>query len=323
MSNKLLKWSEEFRPPCIDKCILPEAIKEEARNIIKNGADIPDLLFVGPSGTGKTTLGKAIINELDADVLFYNGSNGSLNMEALREDLEHFGSTSVLNMRAKQSKTNLKFVFIDEADGLHHLIQPALRAAMEEYHNIRFILTANYPDKILPSIHSRCSSINFNFSKQDRNDLVVKFAHRCVGILDTKRIEYDIDALKAVIVKFYPDNRQILNTLHRYSNRYGKIDSGIVDQLNVQYDELFSAIFDMDIMGVRQWVADNANHNTYNLLWRESQNRIPVDLMPSWILALGRGQKDAGSSPSMELSVCCALTEFMSEVPKGYKYEQS
>lgn len=321
MSQTLLKWSEEFRPHTIERCILPEAVKEEARNIIKNGADIPDLLFVGPSGTGKTTLGKAIIEELGADVLFYNGSNGSLNMEALREELEFFGSSSTLNTNSKHSKTDLKFVFIDEADGLNHLIQPALRAAMEAYPRIRFILTANYQDKIIPAIQSRCAQINFNFNKSERQDLVGKFGHRCVEILNAKKVEYDINALRAVIVKFYPDNRQILNTLHRYSNRYGKIDGGIVEQLNVQYDELFRAIFDMDISAVRQWVCDNATHNTYNLLWKESESRIPVELMPNWILALGRGQKDAGSSPSMELSVACALTEFMSEVPEGFKYD--
>mgnify|MGYP000569033998 CR=1 FL=1 len=242
-------------------------------------------------------------------------------MEALREELDFFGSSSVLHHSKKQKKTDLKFVFIDEADGLNHLIQPALRSAMEEYPRIRFILTANYPDKIIPAIHSRCATINFNFNKQERQDLVVKFAHRCVSILDAKGIAYDVGALRAVITKFYPDNRQILNTLHRYSNRYGKIDSGIVEQLNVRYDELFQAMFNMDIMKVRQWVADNVTHNTYNALWRESQDRIPVELMPMWILALGRGQKDAGSSPSMELSVCCALTDFMSEVPKGFVYD--
>lgn len=322
MSNHLLKWSEEFRPKIIDRCILPDAILEEARNIIKNGADIPDLLFFGPPGTGKTTLGKAIIHELGADAIFYNGSNGSLNMEALREELEMFGHTSSLGMNHKAAKTDLKFVFIDEADGLNHLIQPALRAAMEDYPRVRFILTANYQDKIIPALHSRCASIDFNFNKQERQALVGKFAHRCVEILKAKKVTYDVEALKAVIVKFYPDNRQILNTLQRYSNRNGHIDECIVDHLNMQYDELFDALFRCDVMAVRQWVANNANTNIYNLLWRESEHRIPVDVMPNWIIELSDGQKDTGSAPSLDLSVTGALTKFMAGIPKGYMYER-
>lgn len=320
MAEHLLKWSDEFRPPIVDRCILPDVILAQAKNIISNGADIPDLFFFGPPGTGKTTLGKAIIHELGADAIFYNGSSGTLNMEALREELEMFGNTSSLCINHKNSKTNLKFVFIDEADGLRPEIQRALRSAMEDYPRVRYILTANYPNLIIPALHSRGGTIDFNFNKKDRQALVGKFAHRCVEILNAKGVTYENNALISVISKFYPDNRQILNTLQFYSNLNKHIDGGIVENLNVQYDELFDAMFELDIMAVRQWVTNNATSNIYNLLWRESEHRIPVDVMPNWILALGEGQKDDGSTPSLDLSVTCALTQFMSGIPKGYKY---
>lgn len=316
-----LKWCDEYRPPNIEECILPKGLKLEAQNMIAEGGDMPDLLFVGPHGTGKTTLAMAMINELNADYLFYNGSNGSLNMEALREDFEAFCVTTPLALGDEKPKTSLKFVVIDEADGLSDLIQKGLRSAMEEYPRIRFILTANYLDRISLPLQSRCPPISFNFSKKEKAELSTAFAHRCVKILGDKGVTYDANAIISVIATFYPDNRKIISVLQRYSRRTKHIDMEIVDYLSKDYDSLFQSIFKLDIMEVRQWVANNADASIFNLLYRESESRIPLDLQPEWIIALGDEQKFAGTSPSLEMCVMNALTHFMASIPEGYKYD--
>ena len=171
MSLDKLLWVEKYRPQTIDELILPESIKKQAVQMVASG-NITNLIFAGGAGTGKTTLAKAIAAELKADLIIYNGSDGSLNLEELRENIAHFAKTVSLS-----NSDVPKIVLIDEADGLGWQIQPALRNAMEKYHkSCRFILTCNYPEKIISALHSRCATVDFNFSKDDLNLLVKQFA---------------------------------------------------------------------------------------------------------------------------------------------------
>ena len=180
------------------------------------------------------------------DVLTYNGSDGSLNLEELREKISEFANTTSI----KNSNT-LKYILIDEADGLNWQVQPALRHAMEKYSSTcRFILTCNYADKIIPPIHSRCASLSFTFDKKTLNDLVKIFAKRCVDILQKENITYDVEILKQVILKYYPDGRKVINELQRYSNTNGCIDEGILGELESSYENLFSAVNQKDFPAV-------------------------------------------------------------------------
>lgn len=306
MSEEL--WVEKYRPKTIDECILPESVKKQAKGMVASG-NLSNLLLCGEAGTGKTTLAKAMCNEYGADFIVYNGSDGSLNLEELRENIADFANTTSLDGKGK-----LKVVLIDEADGLNHLTQPAMRNAMEKYSKTcRFILTCNYPDKIIPALHSRCATIDYKFEKSEMNNLVRQFAKRVVEILQAEKVTYDVEALKATIVRFFPDNRKILNELQKYANENGTIDEGIVEQLKSNADELFGAIMAKDFAKCKHWLANNSVSSIFNMLYREGEARLPKALLPLWILKLGEYQKYHGVVPNQELNVLAALTEFMAE----------
>lgn len=303
-------WVEKYRPKTIDDCILPEAVKEQARGMIADGgAKMPHLLLAGTQGTGKTTLAKAICAELDADWIEYNGSDGSLNIEELRENVRDFAST--VSMKGKDQ---LKVVIIDEADGLNWNIQPALRNAMEKYSkNCRFILTCNYLDKIIQPLQSRCATIDFKFEKSEVNGLVQGFARRAYGILKEEKVSCDANALSEVVRMYWPDNRKILNELQRYANQKGCIDEQIIYSMQDSIADLFKAIKDKDFAATKNWVVENAVSSIFNTLYREGEKHLDKSLLPLWIMKLGDYQRYHGVVPNQELNVLCCLTEFMAE----------
>lgn len=299
-------WVEKYRPTTIADCILPESVKAQAQGMV-NGGNMTHLMLSGPAGTGKTTLAKAIAAELGCDTIMYNGSDGSLNLDALREDVREFASTVSL----KEGKG--KIIIIDEADGLNHLMQPALRNAMERYKSVRFILTCNFPDKIMAPLHSRCASIDYKFDKDELNNLIRQFAKRLVQILDNEGVTYDPEAIKGVCLKFFPDNRKILNELQRYANQNGTIDSGILSELKSNVEELFTAINGKDFNAIKHWIANNNVGSIFNTLYAEGESYIPDNLYPLWVIKLGEAQKYHGIVPNQELNILSCLTEYLVE----------
>jgi DNA polymerase III delta prime subunit len=309
MSKRLL-WVEKYRPNTIEECILPKRVKQQAKGMVADG-NINHLLLSGPAGTGKTTLAKAICHELNADWLMYNGSDGSLNIEELRENIADHAYTTSLSGRDQT-----KVILIDEADGLSSLVQGALRNAMEKYsNNCRFILTCNYPDKIITPLHSRCASIDYKFNKTELNDLIRQFARRTVEILEEEEIKYDIAAVKGVVMQYFPDNRKILNELQQYARRTGTIDIEILEDLKSDMEILFKAVLDKNFADTKSWIANHSVGTIFNSLYKQSEKYIPKQNIPLFIMRLGEYQKYHGIVPNQELNVLACLTEFMSDLP--------
>lgn len=307
MSDELL-WVEKYRPSTIEECILPEAVKAQALSMV-NSNNMNHLLLCGGPGTGKTTLAKAMCREMNADYIMYNGSDGSLNLEELRENIADFAHTSSLSNSKKH-----KVIIIDEADGLDWRMQPALRNAMEKYSsNCRFILTCNYPSKIIEPIHSRCATIDYKFDKGEMTTLIRNFTRRCSEILKKEMVTFEVEALKAVSLRYFPDNRKILNELQRYASQTGCIDDGIIEELSTNVEELFKAIKKKDFAATKTWVANNNIDSAFNFLYKDGEKYLEAGLLPLWILKLGMYQPHHTTVPNRELNLLTALVEFMAE----------
>lgn len=317
--SKSLQWVDRYTPSSIDDCILPMRIKSMFINMREND-DYTNLILSGGYGAGKTSLVLALMEETNADYIMYNGSNGSLNREAIREDLEHFGSTSSLPKNGKPRLTETKFVIIDECDGLSDDIFKALRHATEAYKNVRYILTCNFPERIAGGMISRMPTISFNYTTEEKHAMIGTFGQRCIHILEDNKIEYSIDALRVVLGKFYPDHRRCINTLQAYSKQNGKIDMSVVESINYDVSTLFTAIKSMDVRGVRQWLMTNASTSTYSLIWRESENYIPDGLMPNWVLHYASCIKYINSAPNIDMLLSHHIVKFMDSVPNGYDW---
>lgn len=302
-------WVDKYRPSKIAECILPESVKKEAVSMVES-KNLNHLILSGPAGTGKTTLAMAICKEMDADFIVYNGSNGEINLEELRSNISDFAHTSSLG-----GKKQHKIILIDEADGLHHQSQGALRHAMEKYSSsCRFILTCNFPDKLIEPIHSRCATIDYKFDKAEQNVLVRQFAKRTTEILLSEGVTYDIESLKGVIVKYFPDNRKILNELQKYANQNGTIDDGILSTIKTNTESLIKSVLEQNFTEVKEWVVNNSVSGIFNVLYKDGEKFIPKKLLPLWILKLAEYQKWEHSVSSKELNVLGCLTDFMSEM---------
>ncbi len=215
-------WVEKYRPKTIDDCILPDSIKKTFKDFLNRG-EIPNMLLAGPPGVGKTTVAKALCNELGVDFYVINGSDEGRFLDTVRNNAKNFASTVSLSSEAKH-----KVVIIDEADNTGNDVQLLLRAFIEEFAgNCRFIFTCNYKNKILEPLHSRCTVIDFSIRGKEKQQIAANFFQRLNFILEQERIETDKKVLVELINKHFPDWRRILNECQRYSVS-GKIDSGIL-----------------------------------------------------------------------------------------------
>ena len=306
-----LIWAERYRPKTVEECILPPALKTTFQQFV-NDKNIPDLILSGTSGIGKTTVAKAMLEEIGASYIKINASMYG-NIDTLRNDMLSFASTGSL-MGGK------KYIILDEADNLNpNSTQPALRSFMDEFSvNCGFIFTCNYKNKITEHIHSRCSVIDFNLGKKEMVKLAVPFFHRVQTILKNENVTYDKAVVVEVIQKYFPDWRRILNELQRYSaNENHTIDTGILVSFNSSsIKDLIKLMKNKEFYEIRKWVGENIDRDTASLfrkLYDMSQTYLTEDSVPQLVLLLAKYQYQDAFVADHEINVMACLTEIMVE----------
>ena len=309
MSNEYL-WVEKYRPKTIDDTILPKKLKETFQKIIEGG-ELPNMLFTGTAGLGKTTVAKALCNSLNSDYILINGSEEG-NIDTLRTKIKQFASSVSLS-------GDYKVVILDEADYLNpQSTQPALRGFIEEFsNNCRFILTCNFKNRIIEPLHSRCGVYEFNTSKKDMAPLCGEFLNRICKILEDEGVSHSRPAIADLLMKFAPDWRRVLNELQRYSVN-GTIDSGVLNIVSDKnYDELFSYLKNKDFKKMRSWVVNNIDTDAtaiFRAMYDRMGEKVAPQSIPQLVLILGDYQYKNAFVADHELNVVACLTEVMSDV---------
>jgi DNA polymerase III delta prime subunit len=302
-------WVEKYRPQKIDDCVLPKALKETFKQFIASG-ELPNFLFCGTAGVGKTTVAKALCNEIGAEYLLINGSEES-GIDVLRTKIKSFASTVSLT----DSK---KVIILDEADYLNpNSTQPALRAFIEEFsNNCRFIFTCNYKNRIIEPLHSRCSVVEFKIENNEKQEIAGSFFKRTSSILKGENIEFDQKVVAELITKHFPDWRRVLNELQRYSIS-GKIDAGILLNITEEsFKDLVKNLKDKNFTEVRKWVAKNSDSDSINIfrqLYDTATINMEVASIPQLVLILADYQYKAAFVADHELNLMAALTEVMAQ----------
>ena len=310
MRNEFL-WVEKYRPQTIDECILPDNIKKTFNDFLNRG-EIPHLLLAGPAGCGKTTVAKALCNQLGVDVYVINGSDEGRFLDTVRNNAKNFASTVSLSGNDKH-----KVIIIDEADNTTPDVQLLLRASIEEFSgNCRFIFTCNYKNKIIEPLHSRCAVVDFSINAKQKPQLQSEFFGRLNFILDTERCESDKKVLIELINKHFPDWRRILNECQRYAVG-GKIDSGILAHFSdITAHDLIKTLKEKDFPEVRKWCVNNLD-NDPGVLLRRIYDSLYASLVPSSIpsavLIIAKYQYQIAFVADQEINMLACLTEIMVE----------
>ena len=307
MANNL--WVEKYRPREIDDCILTSELKETFKQFVKQ-KEIPNLLLSGTAGTGKTTVARALCEELGADYIIINGSDEGRQIDTLRNKIKNFAST------VSFEGTGHKVVIVDEADYMNaESVQPALRNFIETfYKNCRFIFTCNYKNKILPALHSRCTVIDFAITNGQKVKTATQLMIRLCNILTEEKIEFDKKVLAELIQKHFPDFRRTINELQRYSVR-GKIDSGILFSITeADIKELVAILKEKRFNDMRKWVIQNLDKepsslfsSVYEILYKNLQPQS----IPQAVLVIAGYQYKSAFVADQEINMVACLTEVM------------
>jgi len=300
-------WVEKYRPKTIADCILPEQLKNTFQQYVDK-KEIPNLIFAGSAGVGKTTVAKAMCDEIGADYIMINGSDES-GIDTLRTKIKGFASTvSLIGGR--------KVIIIDEADYLNpNSTQPAFRGVIEEFaSNCSFIFTCNYKNRIIQPIHSRCSVIDFKLQNGQRAKMATLLLKRVKEILKIEGVDFDEKVLAEVITKYFPDYRRVLNELQRYSVS-GKIDVGILSTMtDVKLNELVEGLRDKNFKEVRKWVGTNSD-NDANKIFREIYDKmydiLKPETIPLAVVLIGKYQYQSAFVVDQEINLMAFLTEMM------------
>ena len=310
MTSEFL-FVEKYRPQVIDDCILPDETKKTFKEFVEKG-EIPNLLLAGPPGIGKTTIAKALCNELGADYYVINGSDEGRFLDTVRNQAKNFASTVSLTGSSKH-----KVIIIDEADNTGNDVQLLLRANIETfYNNCRFIFTCNYKNKIIEPLHSRCAVIDFTIKGKQRVQLAGSFFKRLQSILDQEKIEYDQKVVVELVSKHFPDFRRVLNEIQRYSTG-GKIDAGILASFSdISVNELIKHLKEKNFTEVRKWVSTNLDNDSSVILRRVYDSLydslVPASI-PAAVLIIAKYQYQIAFVADQEINLLAALTEVMVE----------
>ena len=304
-------WVEKYRPRKIEECILPDNIKSTFLNFLDKG-EVPNLLLAGPAGCGKTTVAKALCNELGVDYYVINGSDEGRFLDTVRNNAKNFASTVSISSTAKH-----KVIIIDEADNTTNDVQLLLRAFIEEFSgNCRFIFTCNYKNKIVEPLHSRCAVVEFGIKGKERQEIAASFFKRIQTILDTEGIKYDNKVLVELINKHFPDWRRVLNEIQRYSSG-GAIDAGILATFSdVKVNNLIQNLKQKNFPEVRKWVVDNLDNDS-GVLLRRIYDALYTSLanssIPAAVLIIAKYQYQIAFVADQEINLLACLTEIMVE----------
>lgn len=308
MSNDFL-WVEKYRPKTVDETILPPKLKATFKKIVEGG-ELPNMLFTGSAGLGKTTVAKAICNELGLDWILINGSEEG-NIDTLRNKIKQFASTVSLS-------GGVKVVILDEADYLNpNSFQPALRGFIEEFsNNCRFILTCNFKNRIIHPIHSRCGVYEFNTTRKEMAGLAAQFMKRVQTILEKEGVKYEEKVVAELIMTHAPDWRRILNELQRTALT-GEVSEATVVSTPTKFKELFAALKGKDFKKMRQWVVNNIDTDStaiFRGIYDEMNGVVKNTSIPRLILILAEYQHKAAFVADQELNTVAAMTEIMIDV---------
>jgi len=309
MSESLL-WVEKYRPRTIEDCILPESIKKTLRDVVSQNK-IPNMMFTGTSGIGKTTAARAICNETQADYLIINGSDEGRMIDTLRTKLTQFCSTISLS-------GSRKVVIIDEADYMNaDSVQPAMRNFTERFaDNCSFIFTCNYKNRIIEPIHSRCAVIDFSLKNGEKQVIAARFMKRVEGILADESIDYDKEVIAKLVLKHFPDFRRVLNELQRYSTS-GEINSGVLANIKeMNLKELIDSLREKNFSKMRQWVVANVDNDpatVYRKIYDELYNVVDKGSIPQAVLTIAEYQYKSAFVADQEINLVACLVELMAE----------
>ena len=308
MSKEFL-WCEKYRPKTVEDTILDPKLKTTFQKIVETG-EIPNMMFTGTAGLGKTTVAKAICNELGLDYIVVNGSEEG-NIDTLRGKIKQFASSVSLS-------GGYKVVILDEADYLNpQSTQPALRGFIEEFSkNCRFILTCNFKNRIIEPLHSRCGVYEFNTTKKQMAQLCSQFMKRLQNILEKEKVEYNNDVLGGLIMKYAPDWRRILNEAQRGSIG-GTINSSVLITDNSQYSDLYKHVKDKDFKKMRQWVVNNMDvepASVFRGIYDSMEEYVDPASIPQLVLILADYQHKNAFVADHELNLVACLTECMANV---------
>jgi DNA polymerase III delta prime subunit len=301
-----LLWTEKYRPKKIEDCILPERLKKPFQEYV-NQSNIPNLLLAGGAGVGKTTVAKAMCEEIGCDYMVINGSDES-GIDTFRTKIKNYASSMSLS-------GGRKVIIIDEADYLNpNSTQPALRNAIEEFAiNCSFIFTCNYKTRIIEPLHSRCAVIDFGLKNDEKASMASQFFKRLQGVLQTEKVEFDDKVIVELVKKHFPDFRRVLNELQRYS-QFGKIDVGILAQIgNIQLQEIVKHIKAKDFGAIRKWVAtsDLDSNSVFRQIYDSLYDFMKPHSIPQAVLIIADYQYKNAFVADTEINLVACLTELM------------